>query len=523
MPWRLLTVLSLVTFSLCAAQILGPLGGIAHVQDEQAYLLQARIFAGLQRTLEPPGDLLLRWSEFQELEPRWYGVFPPGWPLVLALGVRAGAAWAVGPLLAAALPWACWLALRPSLEARAASVAATLAALSPGLLLLGGSWMSHTLALLCATLAVAGVERRSALAGGAGGLALGLLACTRPWDAVLVGAPLGALALVRTARGERGAAWLLALVLGGAGPVGLLLWDNLRLTGEAWTFPVDAYFRDGTDWGQAFREGCNRLGFGPDRGCAWYLEETGTDLAWTWKNITQNATFFDRLFLGFGGSALLIVAGLPALWRRAPALAVTALTVPLGYGLYWYHGICYGARFWSSAHLAALPAAALTLTALERLLHLRPSLARLAPTLLPLLVVAGLLNTLPSAWSELRDRYWCVDAGLDERLQAIGIDSGVILLRDTGTYTARWPLLKQGAITCDANLSPGTGLTLNDPLHPGPTLYLRWPGFSQTSELRALYPDRPLYLLERHLPSGAAHLLPYDETMAGWGPRLPIP
>lgn len=480
-------------------------------------MLQARIFARLARVAPPPADGTLLWAEFQELAPAWYGVFPPGWPLVLAAGAAVGAPWLVNPLLAASLPWLAWAAFRPFLPEREARVTAALAALSPGVLLLGGSMMSHTLTLACGLALVAALARPGLAGGLLGGGALGLMAATRPYDALLVGAPLGLGALLLTPRGRRAWSWLGSFVLAALLPTGLLLLDNAALTGDAGVFPVDAYFRDGTDWGRAFRPGCNRLGIGPDRGCAWYLAESGTNLAWSLRNLGVNAEVFDRLFLGFPGSALLALAGLPALARRAPALAAIAVLVPLGYALYWYHGVCYGARFWHSAYLAALPAAALALGALARWLP------RVGAVLPAALVLGGLAYTLPPAWRELSDRYWCVESALETRLRAAGVDAGLVLLQDRGGFRARWPLLKRGYIDCDAELTAGAGLGLNDPWGEAPLRWLRWPGASGLEEVLAAHPGEPLYVLERDLPSGAAWLWPWDPARRAWGPRRALP
>ena len=82
----------------------------------------------------------------------------------------------------------------------------------------------------------------------------------------------------------------------------MLLVDNARQTGSPWTFPIDAWFdRGASEWGQTFPHGCNRLGFGPDRGCHGVQ---GYGLADAWHGLLLNAAHADRLFLGFRGSLL---------------------------------------------------------------------------------------------------------------------------------------------------------------------------------------------------------------------------
>ena len=422
--------LSLIVLLLCALQIQGSLGGVPHVQDEQAYLLQARIFAGGARTAPPlPGSPWMA-MEFQEMAPRWYAVFPPGWPAVLALGVLAGAPWLVNPLLAASLPWLCWVAFRRLIGAPAARLTAILVALSPGVLLLGGSWMSHTLTLALGLVALAGVQWRGAGALLAG-LATGVLAATRPWDAVLLGGPVCLVVLAQTARGSWPWSRLLAFSVGPAVAMALLLWDNQQLTGSPLMPPVTAYFEDGTDWGERWPPGCNRLGLGEGHGCASYMANSGYTLSLAWRNVWSNARYFDHLFLGFAGGGLVALLGLPLLARRAPALLVPLVLVPLGYGLYWYHGVAYGARFWHGVYLTALPAAALALSAVTNRLRALSS-AALLPSVL------GLALAWPGLQRELSAHYWCVDDTLAPRLAQLGVTEGLVLLDDRGQRRLFW-------------------------------------------------------------------------------------
>lgn len=494
---------------LTALQTQITLGGIPHVQDEQAYLLQARIFAEGARTAPTPEGSPWMAMEFQELEPRWYSVFPPGWPLVLALGVRLGAPWLVNPLLAASLPWLAWWAFRPRLEEPVARLTAVLVALSPGVLLLGGSWMSHTLTLALSLAALAAVQRGGVAMALAGGAAVGLLAATRPWDAVLVGGPICAYAAVQAARGGRSPATLLCFGLGPALAVGLLLLDNRNLTGSAWMFPVDAYFERGTDWGERWPEGCNRLGLGEGHGCASYMAKSGYTLSLAARNLTSNAMFFDALFLGFKGGGLLAVLGLPALARRAPALLAPLVLVPLGYGLYWYHGVCYGARFWTGVYLTALPAAALALRGALARLQARPWLVALPSAL-------GLALSWPALQRELGDRYWCVDDTLAPALEARGVDAGLVFLRDRGQERMFWSRTKLDGGLCSAGSAAGAGLARNDPWGRAPITWMRLPDRASLVALLEAHPDQPAWRVDRDLAAGSASLYRWAPAEGAW-------
>ena len=170
--------------------------------------------------------------------------YTPGWPLVLLVGrflgstelaVGFGAALAVG---------ATWLFARELTgDRRVATVSASLLLLSPIVVLQGGVHLNYLFSLglgllfLTGTFAGARTGRRGLLV--AAGFALGWVAFTRPFDAVVWAALGGGYLLV-----EHGAPWraqlrrALLVGLGAAGPVLALLLTNNRLTGSPLEFPI---------------------------------------------------------------------------------------------------------------------------------------------------------------------------------------------------------------------------------------------------------------------------------------------
>src|SRR4030095_14990200 len=76
---------------------------IPHIPDEIAYLIQARYFAAGQPWMAaPPAPAAFDTFLLEVSGARWYSVFPPGWPLVLAIGAKLGVPWLVNPLLGGA-------------------------------------------------------------------------------------------------------------------------------------------------------------------------------------------------------------------------------------------------------------------------------------------------------------------------------------------------------------------------------------------------------------------------------------
>jgi hypothetical protein len=401
---------SLAAVALCSALALGPLAGIPHVQDEVVYTFQARQLAAGRVFAPPPQPRATRTYDFLLDTARGRaGIFPNGWPAVLALGVLAGVPWLVGPLLAGLVVLVgSALALRWGGRS-GAFLAAPLLALSPQEALLGATRMSHTLCALLVVLALGAALRRDGRFGAVQGFALGAplaaLALVRPWDAVLVSAVLLPTAFAGRLRRPALVACGAALALGGA----LAAAQNRAITGDPTTFAQTRYFETapppvpGDAW--RFAPGCNALGFGPDRGCFRTWGTFGHTLGKAARNSVLNGVLAGRLWFGTPIAFLLLVAG--TAWRevRKVALVSGALlaAIVLGYAFYWYDGACYGARFWHSALVPVVVAVALaTAGGLRRL--------RLGPWL-------GLFLLVPMAWRlqgalpELH-RYW----GVDDRL-----------------------------------------------------------------------------------------------------------
>lgn len=126
---------------------------LPHLEDEFAYLYQARLFAGGDLAVPTPHPRAAYWQPFLiDVNGQRFGKYPPGWPLILAVGVRAGAPWIVNAWLAALAVALVYRLGRDLYSPRAGAVAALLAAASPMALLLSGTLMGHTAGMGCATL-----------------------------------------------------------------------------------------------------------------------------------------------------------------------------------------------------------------------------------------------------------------------------------------------------------------------------------------------------------------------------------
>jgi hypothetical protein len=168
---------------------------LPHLEDEFAYLYQARIFARGEAYIETPKPYRAYWQPFLiNLDGKRFGKYTPGWPLVLAVGARLDQTWIVNAWLAMLTVALVYRLGREIYNPATGAVAAILTATSPGALLLNGSLMAHTAALFFTTLflyALWRVERcrRTIMWGALGGFALGMVLIIRPLSAVGLAMP----------------------------------------------------------------------------------------------------------------------------------------------------------------------------------------------------------------------------------------------------------------------------------------------------------------------------------------------
>ncbi len=553
-------VLGLALASALGARLVGrvALGDMAHVMDEIAYLFQAKVFAaGELRAPEAlPRAAFTTW--FLEDRGARYGIFPPGWPLVLALGVKLGlTAWVNPALHGITVALLGRVGQRVS-GARVAIASALLYAASPQAVLLAASRMSHTLVALCAVIVlVFGTElvlgapgdvdgdAREGDAGAwpaappsraltlAAGAALGLAAATRPLCGTILGAFLALVLAVRVLRAPRvpreGArlarlaplARAAALLTAGAVPpvLGLLAF-NRALTGSLLRFPQMAYFDDHLAPADLpffqYRKGCNALGLGPGHGCDLTVHDAQHTLGNALSNLGDNMTAWLLLACG----PLLAVGVVSALVRKetraraALLLAVPAMSFAL-YALYWHGGTCFGARFYQSALPATLVVVALGTTNLPLLPeHAR----RRAGAALIASAMAWNAFAYTRTWKEIADPvwgYWAVDDRY-ERLAASWKNGPAVVMVAFGPDDLYNPRLGWTAIVPDGamwmlNIRALAALAQNpaDLGRAGDVVFAKFhPALA--SELRARFPGRSLWLYVDHGRREKDLVAPYD-------------
>ncbi len=298
MPRRVVTALALLELGAALFIYRFVLEPIPHVSDEVGYLFQARVFAAGHLSLAAPPLAQFFPAEWVTThDGRWFAIFPPGWPLILSLGVRLGVPWLVNPVLGAL-------------------GVVTIYALAKELLF-----------------QVRGTARQRlgpfAASGALGALSL----LVRPLDALALWVVAAAylLSRQRTRRQLAGT----GVSAGGlaVGAVAYVIY-NRALTGRWFQAPL------------SLAMSCRQLGFGDGVG------PHGHDLLNAALNLNFNLAVLSADLFGWPISSLclaiaLLVFGRLAWPHRLAALLAGAI---LGsYLLFWYHGVCFGARLTFSA------------------------------------------------------------------------------------------------------------------------------------------------------------------------------
>lgn len=359
--WQFGVGLFAVTFVLCSLLSWALFAGLPVIQDSQAQLFHAEIFASGRLVADAPPAAIAEFFEADHIIVRggFYSQYPPGHTIVLVLGVLAGAPWAVNPALGGIALVLIWLAGRAMWNERTGRRAALLGLASPFVIFMSSEHMNHATALALFALQVlatvrtlrAGSLRWALIAG----LAVGWQVLVRPITAVGLAAPLGVLVLAYALRAPRRFGAPAAVMAAAALALGsTLLWFNDATNGDPWLMGYVVR------WGPEHTIGFGIAPWGSPHHPAQGLEHTLDNLlAW-------------NVFL-FGGPlpALLFVALGVARDRTRPmmlALACAPALVLSIYFFYFFQDLTFGPRYLYEASVFALLAASRGIGWLPRLL-----------------------------------------------------------------------------------------------------------------------------------------------------------
>lgn len=409
---------------IAAALALGLFGGAPVISDGRCYLYLAHLL--LEGQVTGPATVPADLASMVQLpltggDTAWFIQHPPGFPVLLALGVAIGLPWIINPLLQGLLVAALY---RLGREVRGEAVgrgAALLGVVAPFLQLYAAMHMAHTATLVALTgfaAAALACRRRGWFAPLAAGMLLGVAATMRPWSALLYALPFAVSGGMRLVRRPRRYGWRLLLGLAGlAPPLALLLLYNRAITGSPFAFGYHAIHGSG-----------HALGFGT-RGFVGALEPFTP-----WMGLAQTQFrlgLVQEALLGWPLPLLLLVACAFGRGTGRPErlLLASLVTVAVGYGCYFNRGDwLVDPRFL----LAGCPGL-LVLTALA-LARLRESPLRLSPrvaaTALAVLAVVALGWRAPEQVRDLAGWLMRDRVRVDPAVALLAGERAILLLDD---------------------------------------------------------------------------------------------
>ncbi|MCU0790944.1 MAG: hypothetical protein MUE79_07830 [Nitratireductor sp.] len=479
-PARLATpgmrALPAAALTLVASLLLASLAfqDIPHVEDEVAYIFQARTMAEGALWAPAPPEAIQPGLEYYLLDirdGRWFASTAPGWPAVLAAGTAAGVPWLVNPILAAvsvligaaiAARWA---------DAATARVVAILMATSPWFIAAAATYMTHALSIalnLAAWWAVTKGEEDGRMARWSfpAGLAMGWIFTTRPLDGFLLGVLTGLWILLSRRGGVVAAAMFgVGCVLTGS----LYLAFNAALSGDPFVTPLAQHLAE--YWGP----GANSYGFGagigPTGGWGALDLAPGHSPFEAIVNTLNNLAALNFEFLGWsiGSLALLVCAVVLCRHDRFDrAMWLVFACVVAALALYWFAGSFYlGPRYWFPAFFALIYLAARGYCALAARVG-EPG--RLAWGL-AMLCLFGLCVFLPWRGVTKYHEFGNYDAIVREAKSAGDFGDAVVLVAPDGNF--------------------GSAFVLNDPwLRPGHPVFVADTGKLDRDAIARAFPGR---------------------------------
>lgn len=149
---RLVVAIALLNLALTLLVEFRTLRNFPNSGDEYSYFVSAELFASGRLSVPSPPHL--EFFEFTHVinDGKFYGKYPPGWPALLAVGVRLGVPWLVNPVIGALTLLALERLARRHFSVEVANTALLMCAANPYFIFNSASYFSHSSCLLFLTL-----------------------------------------------------------------------------------------------------------------------------------------------------------------------------------------------------------------------------------------------------------------------------------------------------------------------------------------------------------------------------------
>jgi 4-amino-4-deoxy-L-arabinose transferase-like glycosyltransferase len=354
--WKLIA-LCVAAFILSTAVAWGVYGSMPHIEDEQANVFQAKVFASGNLAVRAPSvQPNSFYIPFILNQHGWlFGKYPPGYSLLLAPAALTDQWWLLNALASLGIVLGVYLLGRDLFDANTGLLAAALGLLAPMFILLSGALVSHVVTMALLTIFAWGFVRARSVQrsdrahpiharyAALAGITIGLAFITRPWTAFAIGLPFAVLALIDLLRHWRATWRTYAIMAITFGAIAMILpLYNLALTGSPITNTYALW------WSM------DRLGFGPGIG----VSPGGHNLYTAIMNFRLDFQIFGQMLSGWpdvvGVSLawLPLIAGLllPPLAKREWALMLPPTLLIGAYFFYWARGSSfYGPRYYAEA------------------------------------------------------------------------------------------------------------------------------------------------------------------------------
>lgn len=492
---------------------IGLLERLPHVQDSITYLFQAQVLAKGQLTAPAPTLPGFFEQEFLLVQDgHWFGKYPPGFPLLLALGVILKAPWLINPFLAA-LSIPLLFVLGKGLFNRTTGILAVfLALVSPFFLIMSGTFMAHSAELFWILLfmvawvhslpknSVKGSPNRLTRGGRfprlgwalVAGVALGMILLTRQLTAFISAVPFMFLTLIFLAPKVPWRQRLKGITLSviPAAIFGLLLLGHQwAVTGSPGQDPRLLFWDfDHLGFGQDIGQGQNYFRLDTVEGepiTAWLYDPSqparGHTLQRGLYNLGLNIRHLQQHL--FGWLPLVTLAFIWLLFvsgraTRADWLLLGTMAISwLAYVFYWADGIMYGPRYFYATLPALFLLTARGILMLAALLQGRIG-QWLTAVLIAALIIGNLSLYLPNALTDLKN------------FNFIGRES--LTLVESSVQKPALIFVKER--TADW-WEYGNYFNGNTPWLDGQIIYARDLGDRENARLQELYPERVPYRL----------------------------
>jgi 4-amino-4-deoxy-L-arabinose transferase-like glycosyltransferase len=458
--------------------------GLAQLEDEYAYLWQARLAAhGDLKIPSPPqaSDFVIPFVVDHAGER--FSKYPLGWPVLLSIGERFGWIRLVNPLLAGLAVWLTYRLGQKLLGNKVGLLAAGLTLISPLFLTYSGSILSHTWGLvLSLSLAVSWLDITDHNFEGklvhipgwlptlTAGLSLGTLALSRPWTAVGVAIPFCLHGMIQIWRGPN----ILRKKIIGVGLLTLLI----GLIHFVWQYALsgDPFLNPYLLWWPY-----DKIGFGEGIGIA----DGGHTFRQGWIHTRNSLHITWQDLWGWGQySWVLLLVGLWAVRRQKQVWLIAGVfpSLVIIYIAYWVSGPRY---FYEGLYsLTILGAAGIAwLAGWMQDQVVKPAYqARIRRLLvlagLALLIIVGTLRFTPARLHAIKARYGFSQAVLEpfQKPEAQSLTPALIIV-----HSNRW-------------WDYGAYLHLENPYLTSPFIFA-WASYTEdpSNELAQQFPYRTIY------------------------------